>query len=87
VKDLAGVKRTDVDLAALRPVDLAPVDEFHMGGRAATADVINLMREQNALVLDIGSGLGGVARTWHPSTNAARRVSISFPSTSNSKDN
>src|SRR6185503_17104306 len=60
---LEGLKRTGVDLTALRPVDLAPVDEFHMGGRAATADVIDLMRlQQNALVLDIGSGLGGVAR-------------------------
>jgi MPBQ/MSBQ methyltransferase len=60
---LDGLKGTGVDLGALRPVDLAPVDEFHMGGRAATADLIKLMRlQQNALVLDIGSGLGGVAR-------------------------
>jgi len=60
---LDGLKRTGVELMALRPLDLAPVDEFHMGGREATADVIELMRlQQNSLVLDIGSGLGGVAR-------------------------
>lgn len=43
--------------------DLAPVDEFHIGGRAATDHLIDQMvfAEQNH-VLDIGCGLGGAAR-------------------------
>lgn len=42
--DLTGLKNTifeamptsGLDLKALKPADLAPIDEFHMGGRAAT---------------------------------------------------
>ncbi|CDX39830.1 Methyltransferase type 11 [Mesorhizobium plurifarium] len=50
-------------LDALSPIDLAPVDEFHMGGRAATQHVIGMMNlPGNAYVLDVGCGLGGVAR-------------------------
>lgn len=43
--------------------DLAPVDEFHIGGRQATESFIgqlNLSRDDH--VLEIGSGLGGAAR-------------------------
>lgn len=43
--------------------DLAPVDEFHIGGRAATghlAQQLGLTRNDN--ILDIGCGLGGPAR-------------------------
>ena len=43
--------------------DLGPVDEFHIGGRQATEE---LMRQLNPArgfhVLDVGSGLGGAAR-------------------------
>jgi SAM-dependent methyltransferase len=43
--------------------DLAPVDEFHIGGRAATAEFFEKLGLQSGmLVLDIGSGLGGPAR-------------------------
>lgn len=43
--------------------DLAPVDEFHIGGRAATADVAQkLGLTANDRVLDVGCGLGGAAR-------------------------
>ena len=60
---LDALQRSGLDLDALTPVDLAPVDEFHMGGRAATAHVIGMMGlAQGARVLDVGSGLGGVAR-------------------------
>lgn len=44
--------------------DLAPVDEFHFRGRRATLELaasMNLNRDSR--VLDIGSGLGGPART------------------------
>jgi len=60
---LDALRRSGVDPNSLTPVDLAPVDEFHMGGRAATQQVIGLMNlPRNARVLDVGSGLGGVAR-------------------------
>jgi ubiquinone/menaquinone biosynthesis C-methylase UbiE len=60
---LDALQRTGLDLDALTPVDLAPVDEFHVGGRAATRHVIGKMGlPVGARVLDVGSGLGGVAR-------------------------
>jgi len=62
-KILDALKRSGIDLETLTPVDLAPVDEFHMGGRAATAHIVGLMDlPGDARVLDIGSGLGGVVR-------------------------
>jgi len=43
--------------------DLGPVDEFHIGGRAATSRVIaRLELSADDVVLDIGCGLGGAAR-------------------------
>ncbi len=60
---LAGLRQAGIDPAAVRPADLAPVDEFHMGGRAATQYVIGMMHLSPGMhVLDIGSGLGGLAR-------------------------
>jgi MPBQ/MSBQ methyltransferase len=57
------LERAGVDPEAPNPLDLAPVDEFHMGGRAATAHVAELMNlAPDARVLDVGSGLGGPAR-------------------------
>lgn len=48
----------------LTTVDLASVDEFHIGGRAATLELArHLNLDGSAHVLDIGSGLGGPART------------------------
>ncbi len=52
-------KRTD----SLTVDDLAPVDEFHIGGRRASEDFLDqldLNPERHAL--DIGCGLGGAAR-------------------------
>lgn len=47
----------------LTPADLAPVDEFHVGGRQATADLgAELGVEPGWRLLDIGSGLGGASR-------------------------
>lgn len=60
---LGALRQSGTDLKDLKPIDLAPVDEFHMGGRAATEYVIGLMNlPREATVLDVGSGLGGVAR-------------------------
>jgi ubiquinone/menaquinone biosynthesis C-methylase UbiE len=53
-----------MDRAALRPSDLAPVDEFHIRGRAATVEIAEgLGLTEDSVVLDLGSGLGGPART------------------------
>jgi ubiquinone/menaquinone biosynthesis C-methylase UbiE len=59
----AGLTATGVDLDKVTVEDLSVVDEFHIGGRAATDYII----EQMALtghehVLDVGSGIGGAAR-------------------------
>ena len=52
------------DLAALRPTDLSYIDEFHFLGREATLRLAAQMNlDPNSRVLDIGSGLGGAART------------------------
>lgn len=47
----------------LSPDNLAPVDEFHIRGREATAKLTELLGELDGLeVLDVGCGLGGTAR-------------------------
>lgn len=44
--------------------DLAPIDEFHVRGRAATLDLARAAGIRRSMsVLDVGSGLGGPART------------------------
>ncbi|MGE0800832.1 MAG: class I SAM-dependent methyltransferase [Lautropia sp.] len=43
--------------------ELAPLDEFHIGGRAATAELLRaLAPAPDDHVLDVGCGLGGAAR-------------------------
>jgi ubiquinone/menaquinone biosynthesis C-methylase UbiE len=52
------------ELEQLRTIDLAPVDEFHIRGRKATLELAERMQiDESSRVLDIGSGLGGPART------------------------
>jgi len=51
-------------LKALTTADLATVDEFHIRGRKATLELAGQMNlDARSHVLDIGSGLGGPART------------------------
>lgn len=60
---LDGLAREGKDLNRLRPEDLTPVDQFHIGGRAATLEMIELAGIQPGWqVLDVGGGLGGPAR-------------------------
>ena len=48
----------------MRPADLAAVDEFHIRGRRATLEIIEALGlTADSHVLDLGSGLGGPART------------------------
>ena len=43
--------------------DLAPVDEFHIGGRSASADFLDQLKlSPDHHVLDVGCGLGGPVR-------------------------
>jgi len=58
------LRKAGVDMATLKPVDLATVDEFHIRGRRATLEIgAHLKLDSETRVLDIGSGLGGPART------------------------
>ena len=52
------------DLDGLRPDDLSGVDEFHLGGHLATAELVTSVRPTpGGEILDVGSGIGGVARS------------------------
>ncbi|ESZ71958.1 SAM-dependent methlyltransferase [Mesorhizobium sp. L103C119B0] len=60
---LAVLADTGVEIAHLRAGDLESVDEFHIGGIAATRELIGQMGlKPRARLLDIGSGVGGPAR-------------------------
>jgi ubiquinone/menaquinone biosynthesis C-methylase UbiE len=59
----AGLKAMGRDDAEVTPDDLAGIDEFHIGGHEATADLGDrLQLGAGGTLLDIGSGLGGAAR-------------------------
>jgi MPBQ/MSBQ methyltransferase len=60
---LRALRQAGKDLDRLRPVDLAPVDEFHIRGREATIELAARAAPRPGLrVLDVGCGLGGSAR-------------------------
>lgn len=60
---LGALRGMGKDPERLAAADLAPVDEFHIGGRAATIEVAAQMGiARDMRLLDIGSGLGGAAR-------------------------
>jgi len=58
------LREAGTELQGLKTTDLATVDEFHIRGRKATLELAGQMNlHENARVLDVGSGLGGPART------------------------
>ncbi len=59
----AALAASGIERDAVTVADLAPVDEFHIGGRAATVELARqLGLAPSDRVLDVGSGLGGAAR-------------------------
>ncbi len=60
---LAALKAAGKDIERLTPDDLAPVDEFHSGGRNATVRLAQLAGINGSeRVLDVGCGIGGPLR-------------------------
>jgi MPBQ/MSBQ methyltransferase len=60
---LAALERAGKDTERLAPEDLAPVDEFHVRGRAATLELARAADlDSTKRVLDVGSGIGGTSR-------------------------
>lgn len=60
---LSALEADGYDLERLQSEDLAPVEEFHIGGRESTKYAVAKMSLTAAQrVLDIGCGIGGAAR-------------------------
>lgn len=60
---LAALEKAGKDVTRLTPEDLAPIDEFHIRGRAATFELARAAGlDASKHVLDVGSGIGGTSR-------------------------
>ncbi len=60
---LKAIVAAGIDAERIAPEQLAPVDEFHIGGRAATIHAVSKMGLTAAdHVLDVGCGIGGATR-------------------------
>ncbi len=58
-----GIERLGKSVADVQIDDLAPVDEFHVGGRIATEAFLDQLGiDESHHVLDVGCGLGGGSR-------------------------
>ncbi len=59
----AGLEAAGIDKNHLQADDLAPADEFHIGGRNATSYAVQKMSlKKDQHILDVGCGIGGCAR-------------------------
>jgi ubiquinone/menaquinone biosynthesis C-methylase UbiE len=62
-KILGSLRSAGKNLDQLRTEDLAPVDDFHVGGREATQALSDFMELRPGMhLLDVGCGIGGPAR-------------------------
>lgn len=60
---LAALESAGKDLNRLTVEDLAPIDAFHIRGRAATLELARTAKvDSTKRVLDVGSGVGGTSR-------------------------
>lgn len=60
---LEALRAAGKDPDRLEPDDLAPVDEFHIGGRQATIDLARELGVTRGMhLLDVGAGIGGASR-------------------------
>jgi SAM-dependent methyltransferase len=60
---LKAIAAAGIDADRITPEQLAPVDEFHIGGRAATIHAVARMSlKAQDHVLDVGCGIGGATR-------------------------
>lgn len=60
---LAALEEAGADIQQLSLEELAPIDEFHIRGRAATLELAQAAGLRSTKrVLDIGSGIGGTSR-------------------------
>lgn len=59
----AGLEKQGITPEAASVDDLGPIDEFHIGGRAASIHFLDKMElTTSQTILDVGCGLGGSAR-------------------------
>lgn len=60
---MATLQKAGKDLNRLTPEDLAPIDQIHIRGRAATLELARAARvDATKHVLDVGRGVGGTSR-------------------------
>lgn len=60
---LEALEKAGKDVHALTVGDLAPIEEFHIGGRKATMELARLAElSEGTQVVDVGCGIGGPAR-------------------------